>query len=169
MLSSHHLNKFEEYRKLLEVDLLLILLGLECIPLDHGILKETKVTEGVEVELWKFMLLEPVPVASVDTRINNLIEQVPFMDNILGLVDDLIAPVVVVVVAEVVVLVQRLIVALTHVGLVLQRLLLRLVWRLVEVLLRLCRWHFILVIVRFAILVFFRVVLLLWLNLALLR
>ena len=106
MLSGHHLNELEEDCELLEVYLLLILLRLEGIALDHGVLEQTEVAERVKVKLWVLELLKSESVAAIGALINNLVEQVPLVDNVLGLSDDFIAPVVIVVVAEAWILIQ---------------------------------------------------------------
>ena len=66
VLSSHHFDQFEENCELFKVYLLLIVFGLECVSLDHSVLEETEITEGVEVQLGQLVLLEPVTIAAID-------------------------------------------------------------------------------------------------------
>ena len=58
------------------------------------------------MKLWVFELLESESVAAICALIDNLVQQVPLVDDVLGLSYDFIAPVVIVVVAEAWVLIQ---------------------------------------------------------------
>ena len=97
---------------------------MERVSLRNIVLEETEVAESVKVKLWELVLLERESIASdLDARVNYLVQQVSFVDDVLSMSYDFVASVVVVVVTEIWVLIQW-----RHIGLILWPLLLRLIW-----------------------------------------